>query len=138
MDVLAWLCVGLAVLAAYLWGGYTSAQREAFKWRKRWIIERFQAGVEGDGGNYFILSSYSNSVPCFIFAKRRNDLLSHRATIRAWNSFMGHDPLGENCDLPDEKAMGLPENSARDSRSWIAAGPGLCLLPPSIHERAGG
>ncbi|WP_332860812.1 hypothetical protein [Janthinobacterium svalbardensis] len=82
------------------------------------------------------MSSYSNGVPCFIFAKRRKDLERYGATVREWNSWMGPDPLGQNGDLPDEKAMGLPENPERDLRAWIAAGPNLCLLPPSIHERA--
>lgn len=118
MNVQTWLTLGLVILAFGLWGSIVvSLRREAFKWRNRWNIERFHAGVEGTAGDYFIISAYATAVPCFIFSKCRKDLLYHATTIREWNSYMGVSFIGENCDLPDEQAVGLPENPARDTRT---------------------
>ena len=110
--------------------------REAFRWRKRWIVERFGAGVEGKAGDYFVTTSYSNGVPCIIFAVRRDKLETTNSPIRHWNNLMGHDLLGDDSDLPDEKTIGLPENPAKDRRPWIPVGPGLCMVPPAVIERA--
>lgn len=138
MDMQTWGLLAMAMAVVALWGRAVRLEAQAFKWRKRWIIERFGAGVEGTSGDYFIVTSYSNGVPCLMFAKRQKNLASHGSPIRQWNSFMGRHSFGEDCDMPDERAVGLPEDPSRDGRAWIAAGPGLCQLPPSIHERAQG
>jgi hypothetical protein len=136
MEIQTWIMIAMLVIGAVLWGQVVRLQAEAFKWRKRWIIERFGVGVEGTAGDYFIISQYTTGVPCLVFAKARKDFSMHSTTIRQWNSFTGRSFFGENCDLPDEKAVGLPENPARDNRAWVAAGLGLCPLPPSVHECA--
>jgi len=136
MDIQAWALLGMIIAIVVLWAQVDGFKAEAFKWRKRWIIERFGAGVEGTAGDYFVVISYSNGVPCLLFAKHRKDLAIHGTVIRKWDSFMGKSAFGEDCDMPDEKSIGLPHNPSRDNRAWVASGPGLCRLPPSIHERA--
>jgi hypothetical protein len=132
------LKAGLLFLASFCWflHGRHPMKHEAFKWRKRWLIERFGVGVEGQEGDYFVTTSYSIGIPCIMFAARREDLKIASQTVRQWSNLMGGDPLGENCDMPDEKALGLPEDPSKDNRPWVAAGPGLCLVPPALVERA--
>lgn len=136
MELLHLIIAALAFICFLQWGQVNKWKLDAFQWRKRWIIERFGAGVEGVEGNYFVISEYTTGVPCFVFAKNRKDLEMHKTTIRHWDHNIGRNRLSEHCDVPDEKAVGLPENHLRDKREWVASGPGLCRLPPSLHEKA--
>jgi hypothetical protein len=71
-----------------------------------------------------------------MFSVQRENLEVVSLTVRQWSNFMGHNRLGENCDMPDEKALGLPENPSKDNRPWVAAGPCLSLIPQALVERA--
>lgn len=124
----------LGFVSLMLWGQVKKYQDEAFKWRKRWIIERFGAGVEGEG-DYFVTTQYTTDVPCLVFARKKKDLEFHGSRIRHWDHHIGKNYLSEYCDMPDEAGVGLPENPARDTRPWVSSGIGLCALPPSLHEK---
>ncbi|MFC3110856.1 hypothetical protein ACFOFO_23370 [Undibacterium arcticum] len=129
IGILILICIGL-------WARVASLRDQVFLWRKRWIIERFGVGVEGNKGDYFVTFQYTNGVKCLIFDKSADRLAGHGSPVRQWNNFMGRDPFSVDCDLPEEKGVGLPENPERSKRAWIAAGPGLCRLPPELHEKA--
>jgi len=136
MDLQNYLTGFLALLCLYLYAKSQIAQSEAYKWRKRWIIERFGVGVEGEG-EYFVIHEYVTGVKCIHFtkSKKEHERLGHRP--RKWGQNLNTSAIRqEDTDMPNEEQLGLPENKDRDTRPWLAAGFGLCPLPQSLHEKA--
>lgn len=130
------LIIVLCVLCYGLWLHCSILKREVFEWRKRWIIERFGVGVEGNEGDYFVTPQYTSDLKCLMFNKKAKSLAVHGAPVRKWGDFFRSDLISYNRLLPIEEDLGLPKNPDRDNRGWISVGLGLCPLPPALHEAA--
>jgi hypothetical protein len=112
MDAINWqfLTIGaLCILVLHFWTQWCIQRDVAWKWRKRWIEQRFGVPVMRAEGNYFCLMHNTNGGMCVMFSKSRRDL-SGGGVVRKWDHHLGKQYFSEDADLPDEKTfyLGFP------------------------------
>jgi hypothetical protein len=102
---------GLFFALFLLWGQWDVQRASAWKWRKRWIEQRFGIEVIGMHGDYFCVMESANGKKCILFSRSRNGFPAG-SQVRKWNHHLRTNAFPEDdCDMPSEKELFLSSHS---------------------------